>query len=93
MENAWDVRTPRSRSPQRQVHVEDTHVLAAGRAGRVSSEAGLCWLVFACRILTLEKVFIFCYGIGGKTWKEAMTDEYNFSNSENQSAVGSQGKK
>lgn len=27
------------------------------------------------------------------TWKEAMTEEYNFSNSENQSAFGSQGKK
>src|SRR6185295_19128418 len=55
--------------------------------------AGLCWLAFACQILTLEKVFFFCYGIGGKTWKEAMTDAYKFSNSENQSAVGAQGKK
>ena len=33
------------------------------------------------------------YGIGGETWKEAMTDEYKFSNSENQSAVGAQGPK
>jgi len=57
------------------------------------SSGTLCWLAFACQILTLEKVFIFCYGIGGKTWKEAMTDEYNFSNSEDQSARGSQGKK
>ena len=56
-------------------------------------ECRLCWLAFACQILTLEKVFIFCYGIGGKTWKEAMTAEYKFSNSENQSARGSQGKK
>ena len=57
------------------------------------TECKLCWLAFACQILTLEKVFIFCYGIGGKTWKEAMTAEYSFSNSEDQSARGSQGKK
>ena len=33
----------------------------------------------------------FCYGIGGKMWKESVTDEYNFSNFENHSAFGVQG--
>jgi len=70
-------RTPRSGSPQRPVHFRDA--LLAG--------------VFTCQNLTPKRVFIFCYGIGGKTWKESITDEYNFSNSENQSALGVQGSK
>jgi len=47
----------------------------------------------ACQILTLAKVLLFCQGMGGKTWKESITAEYNFSNSGNQSAFGVQGSK